>query len=42
MFEFIQNGGYCFGVLVTQGDLVMMLVVVDTANSDVLRVEVEG
>ena len=42
MFEFIQNGCYCFGVLVTQGRLVVVLVVVDTADGDVFRVEVEG
>ena len=42
MFEFIRNSGYRFGVLVAQGGFVMMLVVVDTANGDVLRVEVKG
>ena len=42
MFEFVRNGGHYFGVLVAQGEFVMMLVVVDTANGDVLRVEVKG
>ena len=42
MLEFIQNGRYCFSILVTQRHLVVVLVVVDTADGDVFRVEVEG
>ena len=42
MFEFIRNGSYYFGVLVTQRHFVVVLVIVDTADGDVFRVEVEG
>ena len=42
MFEFIRNSGYHFGVLVAQGGFVVMLVVIDAADGDVLRVEVKG
>ena len=42
MFEFIRNSGYRFGVLVARGGFVMMLVVIDAANGDVLRVEIKG
>ena len=39
--EFVHYCGYCFGVFITQGSFVVVLVVIDAADSDVLRVEVK-